>query len=217
MIYQLPKDEISFPDPRKCQGEDDGLLAIGGDLSVDRLILAYSNGIFPWYPFRSDLIQWYCPMQRFVIFTNEIHVSHSMRTLFNSGVYYCTINTSFAEVIANCGKVAQRNEHQLAWLGDNIIEAYTKLHELGYAMSVETRRTADNELIGGLYGVAIGSCFCGESMFSFEPNGSKYALISLANLMSRSGLQIIDCQFETPHLRSMGGRHISYDEYMKYL
>ena len=210
MIFQLSK-KIAFPDPHL--GEEDGLLAVGGDLSVDRLLLAYSNGIFPWYAFRSEVIQWWCPMQRFVIFPDKIHVSHSMRTLINKGKYTMSINRAFDDVIRNCGKL--REDMEGAWLGPQIIEAYTKLYEQGFAASVEVWE--EERLVGGLYGVVIGKCFFGESMFSLVPSASKLALIFLAYRLRDVGGLMIDCQFETPHLKTMGGEYISYEEYMKYV
>ena len=210
MVFQLTK-RLAFPDPRL--GEPDGLLAIGGDLSVDRLLLAYSNGIFPWYAFRQGVIEWWCPMQRFVIFPNEIHVSHSMRTLMNRQKYKITVNQAFEKVIKHCGDL--RKDEEGAWLGKEMTEAYIRLHEQGFAASVEVW---DNDtLAGGLYGVALGRCFFGESMFSLVPNASKLALIFLALFFEDRGGALIDCQFETPHLRSMGGRFISYEEYMEYV
>ncbi|MDE6272529.1 MAG: leucyl/phenylalanyl-tRNA--protein transferase [Muribaculaceae bacterium] len=193
---------------------------MGADLSVGRLLEAYSKGIFPWFSFRDwPFPLWYCPMDRFVIFPEEIHVSHSMRTLINSGRYRVTFNEAFREVIEACGSVDSRYEHEGAWLGVDMTEAYTRLHELGHAMSVEVWE--GEKLAGGLYGVTVGKVFCGESMFSRVPNGSKLALIHLARTLSRttdsnSGF-LIDCQFETPHLKSMGGRHFPYIFYLSYL
>lgn len=212
MIYRL-RDDLSFPDPHLCD-EPDGLLAVGGDLSVDRLLLAYSNGIFPWYSFRDcDEPLWYCPMQRFVIFPDEIHISHSMRTLINRNRYRLSFNEDFDGVIAACSDL--RIKEHGAWLGRDMIEAYTELHRQGFAASVEVW---DGErLVGGLYGVCIGRTFFGESMFSLAPSASKLALIHLARFFSTHGGRLIDCQFETPHLKSMGGRFISYDEYMKQI
>lgn len=212
MVFRLDK-KLWFPDPRLA--DDDGTLAVGGDLSVDRLLLAYSNGIFPWYAFRhSEEPIWCCPSQRFVIFPGEIHVSHSMRTLMNKGTYHVTFNESFEEVIGQCSRL--REEEEYAWLGKDMVEAYTELYRQGFAVSVETRDT-QGKLVGGLYGVAIGRAFFGESMFSLVPSGSKLALIALARLMHERGGLLIDCQFETSHLRSMGGRFIGYDEYMKII
>ena len=133
MVFQLT-DKLAFPDPH--YGDPDGLLAVGGDLSIDRLILAYSNGIFPWYAFREELIQWWCPMDRFVIFPDEIHISHSMRTLINKGKYEITFNEAFEDVIQTCGEL--RMEQEGAWLGTKMMEAYTHLHEQGFAASVAT-------------------------------------------------------------------------------
>lgn len=209
MIYRLTK-RLAFPDPR--EGEPDGLFAVGGDLSVDRLLLAYSNGIFPWYSFRDSDILWFCPMRRFVIFPDEIHVSHSMRTLMNKGLYRVSINRDFPSVIRNCGDL--RKEQEGAWLGDDMTKAYTALYEQGFAASVEVW-DQDDKLVGGLYGVTLGRCFFGESMFSLVPSASKMALIFLADTMAENGGVMIDCQLETPHLKSMGGRYISYDEYME--
>ncbi len=212
MIFQLSK-ALTFPDPRL--GDPDGLFAVGGDLSIDRLLLAYSNGIFPWYSFRDQKeILWYCPMQRFVIFPDKIHVSHSMRTLINKQEYSVSINRDFSGVIHNCSRL--RYNEDGAWLGKDMIRAYTELHRQGFAASVEVWNK-EGELVGGLYGVTIGSAFFGESMFSLVPSASKLALIFLAHTMQQNGGILIDCQLETPHLKSMGGEYISYDRYMEIL
>lgn len=209
MIFQLNKS-ITFPDPHLA--EDDGLFAVGGDLSVDRLLLAYSNGIFPWYSFRDQpQILWYCPMKRFVIFPDKIHISHSMRTLLNKDEYSVSINNDFDGVIDNCSKL--RYDEEGAWLGKDMIKAYTELYRQGFAASVEVW-DKEGKLVGGLYGVSIGPAFFGESMFSLVPSASKIALIFLAKYFQQCGGKLIDCQFETPHLKSMGGEYISYDEYM---
>lgn len=214
MVFEL-SDEIVFPDPH--MGEEDGLLAIGGDLSVDRLLLAYSYGIFPWFTFRDwPYPAWYCPMQRFVIFPDEIHISHSMRTMMNKREYRVTFNTDFDGVIEGCSNVDGRYYAKGAWLGKDMMSAYRELNRLGYATSVEVW-DKDNELVGGLYGVIVGECYIGESMFSKKPNTSKLALISLAQFMHRIGGKLIDCQLETDHLRSLGGRFIPYDEYLAIL
>ena len=219
MIFQLD-NELWFPDPHLA--DEDGCLAVGGDLSIDRLLLAYQHGIFPWYAFRhDDQPVWYCPQKRFVIFPDEIHISHSMRTLMNKGSYRVTFNEDFDGVIRNCSQ--PRIDDEYAWLGNDMIEAYTELHRQGFAASVEVWDTiSGNEpehprLVGGLYGVNIGRAFFGESMFSLVPSASKLALITLARLMQTYGGTLIDCQLETPHLRSMGGRFISYDEYMSLI
>lgn len=224
MIYLLTS-KLAFPDPRN--GEPDGLFAVGGDLSPERLLLAYCNGIFPWYSFAEGTIEWWCPMDRFVIFPDEIHISHSMRTLLNKGRYYVTINRAFDRVIRCCGEVNGRSKMEGAWLGPDIIAAYTELHRRGFCASVEVweahpslpsaEGSGEGRLVGGLYGVTIGHSFIGESMFSLVPSGSKIALIGLAQFLAQHGGRMIDCQFETPHLKSMGGRHIPYDEYLEIL
>lgn len=215
MLFRLLDDKPNiFPDPHF--GEDDGLIAIGGDLSPERLITAYNNGIFPWYGYKeNEDIMWWCPLDRFVIFPEEIHISHSMRQLIKKDTYETTINQAFEKVIENCSKADKRNEQVGAWLGDDMINAYKKMYELGLAASIEVWDKDDN-LVGGLYGININNNFFGESMFSLVPNASKLALIYLAEQLKPFG-GIIDCQFETAHLLSMGGRHITYDEYMKYL
>lgn len=215
MLFRLLDDKPNiFPDPHF--GEEDGLIAIGGDLSPERLITAYNNGIFPWYGYKeNEDIMWWCPLDRFVIFPEEIHISHSMRQLIKKCTYETTINQAFEKVIENCSKTDKRNEQVGAWLGDDMINAYKKMYELGLAASIEVWDKDDN-LVGGLYGININNNFFGESMFSLVPNASKLALIYLAEQLKPFG-GIIDCQFETAHLLSMGGRHITYDEYMKYL
>ena len=214
MIYQLGED-IVFPDPRL--GEPDGLLAIGGDLSEERLLLAYSYGIFPWFSFRDwPSPAWYCPMQRFVIFPDKIHISHSMRTLMNKKEYSVTFNRDFDAVIEGCSQVDDRYNMNGAWLGEDMMRAYRHLNRQGYAASVEVWDKESN-LVGGLYGVVMGSCFIGESMFSRVPNASKLALIHLARFMQRIGGDLIDCQLETPHLKSMGACFIPYEQYLEIL
>lgn len=190
-------------------------MAVGGDLSIDRLLLAYSNGFFPWYSFRDENRLWFCPLQRFVIFPKEIHISHSMQQLIHQNRYQLTINKDFDGVISGCSTAQNRDEEEGAWLGPDIIKAYTELHRQGFAASVEVWDR--QRLVGGLYGVNLGRAFFGESMFSLVPNASKLALIHLARTLDARGGTIIDCQFETPHLRSMGGRHISYEEYIRII
>ena len=193
MIYRIGK-ELIFPQP--VDVEPDGLLCIGGDLSVDRLLLAYSHGIFPWFSFRDyDEPLWYCPQQRFVIFPEEIHVSHSMRTLINKGKYEVSIGDDFDGVIRGCQKADGRYDSEGAWLSEDIINAYTELHRQNLAQSVEVWE--GDRLVGGLYGVTLGRF--------------------LAEFMQENGGLMIDCQIETPHLKSMGGRIIPYTEYMKIL
>lgn len=212
MVFQLYKDIIEFPDPH--MGDEDGLLAVGGDLSTGRLLMAYENGIFPWYDFRRcPQIEWWCPMQRFVIFPANIHISHSMRTLLNKQAYKTTISQATEKVIDHCSQL--RLNQQGAWLGKEMVAAFKELNRAGYIKSIEVW-DAQHQLVGGLYGVSIGRNFFGESMFSLTPSASKIALIALAETLKNNG-GLIDCQFETPHLKSMGGTTIPYDDYMKIL
>lgn len=210
MVVRLDNN-LWFPDPH--YGEEDGLAAVGGDLSTDRLLLAYSYGFFPWYSFRQKEPLWFCPLQRFVIFPKEIHISHSMHQLIKKNQYKVTLNKDFDGVIRGCATAQNRNEEEGAWLGPDIIKAYTELHRQGFAASVEVWE--EDRLVGGLYGVNLGTSFFGESMFSLVPSASKLALIYLAHTMDVLGGKIIDCQLETPHLRSMGARFIPYEEYIK--
>lgn len=217
MVFQLD-DELWFPDPHK--GEADGLIAVGGDLSAKRLLLAYANGFFPWFSFHDgEVPHWYCPMQRYVIFPNEIHTSHSMKQLLRQNRYAVTINQDFDAVIRGCSTVNGRNQEYGAWLGPSMVRAYTRLHDLGFAASVEVWELSDGgrRLVGGLYGVTLRRAFFGESMFSLVPNASKLALLHLAATLAASGAHFIDCQFETPLFKSMGGRYIPYDTYMHLL
>ncbi len=218
MVYQLT-DEITFPNP--YLGDPDGLIAIGGDLSTERLLTAYQYGIFPWFPAgRTPL--WFCPLDRFVIFPNEIHVSHSMRTLINSDRYRVTFNKALRDVMDGCAEVnagshEKRSDDPAAWLGPQIIGAYLEMNRIhDNVKSVEVWE-GDN-LVGGLYGVTSLGGFMGESMFSRVPNASKLALISLARQLTCSRYpSLIDCQFETSHLLSMGGCHITYEEYLRVI
>ncbi len=209
-VYLLNKDEISFPDPMYAQ--PDGLLAVGGDLRVERLLLAYTHGIFPWYE-PGDEILWWCPKERFVIFPGEVHVSRSMKKYMKKHTLRMVLNRDFADTMHRCRM--KRELLEGTWISDEMEEAYRKLYEAGYALSVEVME--DGELAGGFYGVSIGRCFFGESMFSEKKNGSKTALIAFARLLERRQFFFIDCQFHTDHLEHMGGRYISWEEYDRML
>lgn len=209
-VFQLSKEEIAFPDPTLAR--DDGLLAVGGDLSVERLLLAYTHGIFPWYnPGEESL--WWCPKERFVIFPKEIHISHSMRKYMKKHELKVIMNRDFADTMHRCR--IKREFDEGTWISDEMEEAYHRLHQKGFAVSVEVFE--DDVLAGGFYGVSIGKCFFGESMFSEKENGSKTALIAFAQLLEQNGFLFIDCQFHTEHLESMGGRYISWEEYDRML
>jgi len=209
-VFKLNENEIVFPAPRLA--EDDGLLAIGGDLSVDRLLLAYTNGIFPWYD-KDDPIMWWCPKERFIIRPEEIHVSHSMKKFMKKHQIEVILNRDFADTMHRCR--LKREFAEGTWITDDMETAYQRLHKAGFAASVEAY--TDGELAGGLYGVVIGRCFFGESMFSDKVNGSKIALIALAHYLEDKGFLMIDCQFHTDHLESMGGVRIGYDEYKELI
>lgn len=209
-VFKLNENELSFPHPKYA--EEDGLLAIGGDLSVDRLLLAYSNGIFPWYNAGHE-IMWWCPHTRFIIRPSEIHISHSMRKFMKKHRIEYAIDRDFADTMHRCRM--KRENTVGTWIHDDMEVAYNRLHEAGFAMSFEAY--TDDELAGGLYGVRIGKCFFGESMFSDLENGSKLALIGLAQILDDNGFVMIDCQFHTDHLESMGGVSIDYNEYRKLL
>lgn len=207
MIYRLD-ERLLFPDP--ALADDDGLLAIGGDLSVERLLLAYQNGIFPWFS-EDDPILWYSPHERFVLYPHEITISKSMRKIMNSHTFEITVNQRFDEVVSNCSTI-NREGQTGTWITSGMKEAYSALHQLGYAHSVEIWK--DSRLVGGLYGVNAGRVFCGESMFSLVSNASKAALIWLC---LNTNYILIDCQVYTEHLQSMGARMINRDEYLNIL
>lgn len=204
-IYRLSNDLI-FPDPTLA--EEDGLLAIEGDLSPDRLLLAYSNGIFPWFS-EDEPILWWSPNPRFVLFPKDIRISHSMKKMLKKNTYKVSFNTCFRDVISNCSSL---REETGTWITDEMIEAYCKLNELGFAHSVEC--WYDNKLVGGLYGVSIGRCFFGESMFSTMSNASKVAFITLSKILEEQNFDLIDCQVHTHHLESLGATHISREVFL---
>ena len=210
MIFDL-NNTLDFPDPR--YGDPSGFYAVGGDLSPERLIKAYPLGIFPYFAFRQKPIICWAPQERYVIYADEIHVSHSMRNLLNKGTYECTINEDFEGAIEGCALADGRMGEEFAWLGPELMDVWCELNKRGYAKSVEVWNEAD-ELVGGLYGFVSGGVFIGESMFSLEPSASKLALIHLARHMQKNGGVFIDCQLKTDHLESMGARFISYDEYL---
>lgn len=210
MIFELEKDDIRFPNPRLA--DDDGLLAFGGDLSVKRLLQAYINGIFPWYN-PGEPILWWCPKERYVIFPAKIHISKSMRKYFRKHKIELVLNRSFHDTMHRCRM--KREEEEGTWISDDMEQAYLRLHQAGFAVSAEAYE--DGELAGGLYGVSIGKCFFGESMFSDRTNGSKTALILFSKILEEQGFLFIDCQFHTEHLESMGGQYISWEEYEELL
>jgi leucyl/phenylalanyl-tRNA---protein transferase len=208
-LFALDK-ELIFPPVHLA--EPDGLLAIGGDLSTERLMLAYRNGIFPWY--EGEHILWWCPDPRFVLVPTELKISKSMAQLLKRQTFRFTINKSFAEVISNCKAISRRGQDG-TWITEEIREAYTRLHRQGHAHSAEVWQ--NDELVGGLYGVRLGKMFFGESMFSKVSNASKYAFISYVQQLTSEDVQLIDCQVYTEHLESLGARMMSRHSFLHTL
>lgn len=208
-LFALEKD-LYFPPVHLA--EPDGLLAIGGDLSRERLLLAYRNGIFPWY--EGAHILWWCPHPRFVLFPGELKVSKSMRQLLKRKAFTFTVNKDFPAVINHC-KSIRRPGQEGTWITPAVEEAYTDLHHQGYAHSAES--WLDGELVGGLYGVRMGKVFFGESMFSKASNASKYAFISYVQLLKSEGVELIDCQVHTEYLASLGARMIDRSDFIQLL
>jgi leucyl/phenylalanyl-tRNA--protein transferase len=207
MIFRLD-DRLLFPDATLA--EDDGLLAVGGNLSVERLLLAYQSGIFPWYDDDSPIL-WYSPHERFVLFPSELKISKSMHRVLRSGRFRITYDQCFRQVIEACSTIP-RDGQGGTWITDDMKNAYTRLHQEGHAHSIEIWE--QDQLVGGLYGVQVGQVFCGESMFSLVSNASKMALIYLCN---SGNYKLIDCQVHTDHLESMGAKLISRTAYMAIL
>ncbi|NLB78720.1 MAG: leucyl/phenylalanyl-tRNA--protein transferase [Clostridiaceae bacterium] len=206
-VFRLTK-ELLFPHPTLAI--KDGILAVGGDLSDQRLLLAYRNGIFPWF-MENEPIMWWSPDPRFVLFPENIIISKSMKKFLRKDLYKVTFDTRFRDVITKCSELRKDN----TWITPDMIEGYCKLHELGFAHSVET--WFEGSLVGGLYGVALGRCFCGESMFSIMDNASKTALITLSRELENKGFLMIDCQVYSKHLESLGAVNISRDTFLQYL
>jgi leucyl/phenylalanyl-tRNA--protein transferase len=192
--------------------EPDGLLAIGGDLTMERLLVAYHSGIFPWY--EGEHILWWSPDPRFVLFPAEIRVSKSMKQVIRRQQFSFTINKAFFEVITNCKKTARKGQDG-TWISDEVRDAYINLFKNGHAQSAEAWQ--DGELVGGLYGVRLGNVFFGESMFSKVSNASKFAFIMFVQQLQQEGVKIIDCQVYTEHLESLGARMIPRKDFIRIL
>lgn len=207
-IYRLSND-LAFPDP--SLSEEDGLLAIDGDLTPERLLLAYSKGIFPWFS-EEEPILWWSPDPRFIVYPKDIKISHSMKQTLKKKLFRVSFDTCFRDVISNCSNIRKDTG---TWITDEMIEAYCKLHELGFAHSVET--FYGDKLVGGLYGISIGKCFFGESMFSTMDNASKVAFITLSKVLTEKDFNLIDCQVHTNHLESLGGVFISREDFLSLL
>lgn len=209
-IYFLT-DLLEFPPADNANAE--GLLAVGGDLSPERLLLAYRSGIFPWFN-KDSLILWWSPDPRMVLFPQKIKISKSMRQIMSGTRFTLTRNRCFKEVMEACAEITRKGQEG-TWITNSMKEAYLRLHELGFARSYEVWE--DKELVGGLYGIDLGHVFCGESMFSKATNASKFAFIQLARDLEEKNYKLIDCQLYTKHLESLGAEEIPRKEFLKLL
>lgn len=209
-VYRIPQ-ELVFPDPELA--EDDGLLGVGGDLSPERLLLAYANGIFPWHDEHGAQL-WWSPDPRCVLFPDRLKVSQSLRKRLKEADFDVTVDQQFEAVIRGCASTPRTGQGG-TWITQEFIAAYTRLHELGLAHSVEV--LMDGALAGGLYGIALGAVFCGESMFSLRPDASKIALVHLAAMLKDRKFSIIDCQMTNPYLLSMGAEELPRKAFLELL
>ncbi len=209
-VFRL-SDRIIFPEPELSR--EDGLLAVGGDLSTERIILAYTKGIFPWYT-HGDPILWWSPDPRLVLYPDGLHISRSLRKTLKQGHFIVTLDQDFSQVIAACAG-APRDNQPGTWITADMMDAYCRLHEAGFAHSVEVWN--QGELAGGLYGVSLGKCFFGESMFARKNNASKVGLVTLVRLLRKWSFTLIDCQVTTQHLVGLGAREIPRKQFMAEL
>lgn len=210
-IYLLDLDNYEFPSLSMMK---DDLVAVGGDFHPQRLINAYSNGLFPWFIDEYNHIHWYSPNKRMILYPNEMKVSKSLKKSIKNKGFVIKTNENFEEVMKNCAKVKRKHEDD-TWINDDFIQAYTNLYKLGYAYSIETY--LDNELVGGLYGVLIDDVFCGESMFAKVSDASKVAFYHLCKQAQENDIRLIDCQVYNDHLASLGAYEIPREEYFKLL
>jgi leucyl/phenylalanyl-tRNA---protein transferase len=208
-VFRLPK-ELVFPDPHDA--DPDGLLAIGGDYSVERMLLAYNHGIFPWSEYRGDIF-WYATDPRMVIFPGKYKPNHGLRRVLKNCPYTVTFNTAFENVISHCAKVKRKEKG--TWITKKYQKAFVELHKLGYAISVET--WLGSELAGGLYGIQAGTGFVGESMFTLHPDASKVAFHYLVMLARQQEWKFIDAQQDTPHFRTLGGELVPFSMFYDIL
>ena len=209
-MYQL-NEEIEFPSP--LTANEEGIVAYGGDLNPERVLLAYRNGIFPWFE-NDDYLLWWSPDPRMVLFPENLKISKSTKKFMRNTNFQITFNKSFTEVVNACAKVKRFGQNG-TWITDGLKEAYNKLHEQGHAYSVEVWQNM--ELVGGLYGIDLGNIFCGESMFTIKNNASKIAFIHLVKELSKNKYKLIDCQVPSAHLKSLGAEEIPRSEFIKYL
>lgn len=212
-VCYLPPYNVPFPPPSQAQTEPNGLLAMGGDLSPQRLLNAYKSGIFPWYS-KDDPILWWSPDPRGILYLDQLRINRTLSKVIKRKPYTLSVNRSFDKVIQFCSKVP-RKEGQGTWITEDIIQAYTQLHQLGHAHSIEVWQ--DDELVGGIYGIMVGGCFCAESMFHTQPNASKIAYWALVNWMKQHQAHFIDCQMQNNFLVTLGVCEIPRDLYLEML
>jgi leucyl/phenylalanyl-tRNA---protein transferase len=211
MTVFLLSDSLVFPDPR-C-AESDGLVAVGGDLRIERLLLAYENGIFPWYS-EGNPIMWFSPDPRLVLFPDKLRVSKSLRKVIKSGVFEVRFDTSFEDVIMECATIRRKNQ-DATWITNDMIDAYVIMHYEGFAHSVET--FYEDKLVGGLYGVSLGGAFFGESMFHLTSNASKVSIYYLVEKLKLWGFDFIDSQISTVHMKTLGAREVDRESFLAML
>ena len=210
MIFRIPR-RLQFPDPSFA--DPSGLLGVGGDLTPDRLLLAYRSGIFPWYSAGQPIL-WWSPDPRMVLYTEQLRVQRSLAKRIRQGRYTVTLDTSFAEVLRRCAEVPRPGQDG-TWITQEMTEAYEHLHALGHAHSVEAWE--EGELVGGLYGVAVGRLFSGESMFALRPDASKVAFVHLVRQLWQWGFPLVDCQVHTQHLQRFGAIEIARADYLEHV
>ncbi|NVJ53698.1 MAG: leucyl/phenylalanyl-tRNA--protein transferase [Campylobacteraceae bacterium] len=210
-IYLLDEDNFDFPTLDMMNND---LVAVGGDFHPQRLLNAYKNGLFPWFMDEYNHIHWFSPQQRMVLYPEEMKVSKSLKKTIKNKGFVVKTNENFEEVMKNCASIKRKHEDD-TWINDYFIQAYTNLHKLGYAYSIETY--LENELVGGLYGVLIDDVFCGESMFAKVSDASKVAFYHLCKQAKDNGINLIDCQVHNEHLESLGAKEIPREEYFKLL
>lgn len=209
--YYILNENLYFPPV--SQANKEGFLAFGGDLSTERLLLAYRSGIFPWYN-EDEPIIWWSPDPRCVLFTNNLRISKSMQQVIKKGTFRFSMNEAFAQVIKCCQQTKRKDDNG-TWLNNEMIEAYNSLHQQGFAYSAEC--WLGDELVGGLYGIKLENVFCGESMFSLKSNASKFAFIHFVNYLKVEGIEVVDCQISNPHLESLGAEMIPRSQFLSYL
>ncbi len=209
-MYFLSKD-LFFPPVNEASPE--GILAVGGDLSIERLLLAYKNGIFPWYNSEEPIL-WWSPPKRMVVFPETYKVSKKMRQIIKQKDFKITMNRNFKSVLMHCQNIKRKGQVG-TWITDDIVTSFCKLHEMGIAKSIEVWQ--NNELVGGLYGIDLGKVFCGESMFSIVSSASKVAFVSLIQYLKQNNYTLLDCQVHNSYLEQLGAFEISREEFVKYL